>query len=66
MTIPSFAEISYLCPQIMKNKTINLIIYNMNIITTFISDYTVELILGIVILIAIAAFYWLLWRTASK
>ncbi len=50
----------------MKNKTINLIIYNMNIITTFISDYAVELILGIVILIAIAAFYWLLWRTASK
>lgn len=50
----------------MKNKTIILIIYNMNIITTFISDYAVELILGIVILIAIAAFYWLLWRTANK
>ena len=38
----------------------------MNIITSFISDYAVELILGIVILIAIAVFYWLLWRTASK
>ena len=38
----------------------------MNIITTFVSDYAVELILGIVILIAIAAFYWLLWRTANK
>ena len=38
----------------------------MTIITTFISDYAVELALGTVILIAIAAFYWLLWRTANK
>lgn len=38
----------------------------MNLITTFISDYAVELALGTVILIAFAAFYWLLWRTASK